>query len=406
MKIKFVKTEKCKKPTVWAYLALLLIIMIAGYYWFTHVYRFLTIKEEVPAKTMVIEGWVRDYVLDEAMQYYKSHHFENMIVTGIPVTFRRLYANYDNTAELAEAYLKGHGFEDTIYKAVVPSGVIIDRTFNTAIATKLLFEQNPGWEKNLLIYSEGVHARRTKRMFDLVFDKNYRLGIIAAKEKVFDEAHFWRTSKGFRTVSNEFVAWIWTRLFFHPDVEKEEQRFKNLAYIDTVIREREAKDREFADTATSPLEKEDLKTFKGIPWYPVDPDWRIPAKVVVDTSGPVFEMATNTSRKPKYRKYAILSFKVADTVCTLTVFQNMEHIHHPEYGKYLFVPFRDKTNGKTTYAAGRYLDIYIPESDSILLDFNRAYNPYCAYAHRWSCPLVPFENDLPVHIFAGEKKYK
>jgi uncharacterized protein (DUF1684 family) len=81
-------------------------------------------------------------------------------------------------------------------------------------------------------------------------------------------------------------------------------------------------------------------------------------------------------------------------------------MHDREYGNLLFLPFRDKTNGKTTYGAGRYLDISFPASDSIYLDFNKAYNPYCAYDDRWSCPLVPFENHLEVSILAGEKKYR
>ena len=86
--------------------------------------------------------------------------------------------------------------------------------------------------------------------------------------------------------------------------------------------------------------------------------------------------------------------------------QNMAFIDHPEYGNYLFIPFKDRTNTITTYGSGRYIDIDIPEESIVIIDFNEAYNPYCAYYDRWSCPLVPFENHLDIHIYAGEKKYK
>jgi len=73
---------------------------------------------------------------------------------------------------------------------------------------------------------------------------------------------------------------------------------------------------------------------------------------------------------------------------------------------YLFLRFIDKTNDETTYSGGRYLDIRIPEGDSIILDFNKAYNPYCAYNNAFSCPIPPSENNLPVSILAGVKVYK
>ena len=75
----------------------------------------------------------------------------------------------------------------------------------------------------------------------------------------------------------------------------------------------------------------------------------------------------------------------------------------PGYENSLFVPFTDLTNGKETYGGGRYMDVEIPEGDSIVLDFNKAYNPYCAYSTNYSCPIPPKENDLPISINAGLK---
>ena len=141
-------------------------------------------------------------------------------------------------------------------------------------------------------------------------------------------------------------------------------------------------------------------------YFDADPVYRVKSVFTVDTSTAVFKMPTNTERAPNYRIYGYLDFSINDMACRLTVYQNMDYVNDPEDGKYLFVPFSDKTNGNESYGAGRYIDMLIPDKSDVILDFNEAYNPYCAYSDRWSCPLVPFENYLEVRIPAGEKKYK
>jgi uncharacterized protein (DUF1684 family) len=75
------------------------------------------------------------------------------------------------------------------------------------------------------------------------------------------------------------------------------------------------------------------------------------------------------------------------------------------YVDYLFLPFSDATNGNETYSGGRYIDLRIPTSDSVLIDFNKAYNPYCAYNPKYSCPIVPKQNRLPIPVRAGVKAF-
>ncbi|MBU1369169.1 MAG: DUF1684 domain-containing protein, partial [Bacteroidetes bacterium] len=120
---------------------------------------------------------------------------------------------------------------------------------------------------------------------------------------------------------------------------------------------------------------------------------------------PSFRMATTTDRMPEYRKYGTLQFSKADTLLTLTAYQNLDMLKKNSTYKGLFIPFKDKTNGKLTYGGGRYLDVDIPENQTLTIDFNRAYNPYCAYDSKWSCPIPPYENHLQVSILAGEKKF-
>jgi uncharacterized protein (DUF1684 family) len=179
-------------------------------------------------------------------------------------------------------------------------------------------------------------------------------------------------------------------------------------YTVALVRERIKKDADLIDSAVSRFNREERTQFseKGLQYFDPDKQYRVIAEFATDTSTPVFQMPTTTERAPNYRIYGYLHFIIKDTLCKLTAYQNMDFKNSPDYDNTLFVPFMDNTNGLYTYGGGRYLDITIPESDTTILDFNRAYNPYCAYAARWSCPLVPFENDLNVSIIAGEKSYK
>jgi uncharacterized protein (DUF1684 family) len=180
------------------------------------------------------------------------------------------------------------------------------------------------------------------------------------------------------------------------------------AYRLRIIAERESKTSEFTDSAVSRFNAEERKSFElhGPQYYPPDLTYRVKADFTVDTSYPVFQMPTTTERKPNYRIYGYLDFTLKDTTCRLVAFQNYDLRNHPEHGHYLFIPFMDNTNEFGTYGGGRYIDLEIPEGKTTDLDFNQAYNPYCAYSSRWSCPLVPGVNTLNVAVMAGEKKYK
>jgi uncharacterized protein (DUF1684 family) len=113
-------------------------------------------------------------------------------------------------------------------------------------------------------------------------------------------------------------------------------------------------------------------------------------------------MKTTGVREPEYRKYGEVHFVLQGQQLRLNVYQSLDLVHTPGYEDYLFIPFTDLTNGHETYGGGRYLDFRIPKAASVWLDFNRAYNPYCAYTSgKYSCPVPPPENRLPVAVRAG-----
>src|SRR5262249_11525426 len=118
---------------------------------------------------------------------------------------------------------------------------------------------------------------------------------------------------------------------------------------------------------------------------------------------PFFDMKTTTSRMAKNRVFGKVTFTLSGKQFVIPVYQTFDLMNNPEYATYLFFPFTDATNGKGTYDGGRYIDLRIPAGDELILDFNQAYSPYCAYSDRFSCPLVPAENHLDIPVPVGVK---
>ncbi len=163
---------------------------------------------------------------------------------------------------------------------------------------------------------------------------------------------------------------------------------------------------EYANPKTSPLEKEDLKTFKALDFYPIDMQYCVTAKFKRTPNEKPFYMATTTGKKARYVKYGELTFAMGGKQHKLDIYQSPDLMKIEGYKDYLFLPFMDTTNGEGTYGGGRYIDMRIPAGDTMQIDFNKAYNPYCAYNHGYSCPIPPSQNSLNIAVKAGVKEYK
>ncbi len=162
---------------------------------------------------------------------------------------------------------------------------------------------------------------------------------------------------------------------------------------------------EYKDASTSPLKEKDRSTFKGLDFFKFDSTYVVTATLKRTPNTEWFKMKTTTSRESEERIFGILTFQLKGKTFSLNVYQGKELMKDEDYKDYLFLPFLDNTNGDTTYGGGRYIDLRIPEGDTIKIDFNKAYNPYCAYNARYSCPIVPRENYLDTNIEAGVKKF-
>ena len=163
---------------------------------------------------------------------------------------------------------------------------------------------------------------------------------------------------------------------------------------------------EFKDATTSPLKDKDRKHFNGLDFFKFDSSFIVKATLKRTPESQFFSMKTTTSRVSKERVFGVLSFNINGQVFNLNAYQGEDLMKTEGYKDYLFLPFLDHTNGDTSYGGGRYIDLRIPEEDTIEIDFNTAYNPYCAYDEKYSCPIVPRQNYLPIEIRAGVKAFK
>lgn len=180
------------------------------------------------------------------------------------------------------------------------------------------------------------------------------------------------------------------------------------SYAKRIEAERAQTDSIFRVPNKSPLDSENVSKFSGLEYFPLDSSFRVTAKLYRNKKRPKFEMPTSTDRLPVYRRHGKLIFQLSNTQCTLQVYQNVRLSKKDGYQDYLFVPFTDLTSGAESYGGGRYLDLRLNpklKEVEIIIDFNLAYNPYCAYGSRWSCPIPPKENDLPVRVEAGVRAF-
>ncbi|ASS48670.1 MAG: hypothetical protein A3D31_07045 [Candidatus Fluviicola riflensis] len=148
------------------------------------------------------------------------------------------------------------------------------------------------------------------------------------------------------------------------------------------------------------LDSTERAGFKGICYFPIDTNYVVDA-TFIRKKGKKFVMPMTTERTVYYRQYGVLQFRIHDTLCELTVYENLG-LKGKEYENYLFLPFRDGTTALSTYGGGRYVDLEKQSGTDWEIDFNRAYHPYCVYSHRYSCPIPPKENTVLPFVTAGE----
>ena len=158
----------------------------------------------------------------------------------------------------------------------------------------------------------------------------------------------------------------------------------------------------YTNKKETPLRGDNYTKFTKHPFFPVDLKYRIKAQFTRTENSVPFDLMTSSGETKPYRAFGNATFAQNGVTYILNIYQSLDLVKTRGYEDYLFLPFRDETNGKETYGGGKYIDLRIPDGNEIVIDFNQSYQPYCAYnAYDYSCPIVPEENFLPLRIEAG-----
>ncbi len=171
------------------------------------------------------------------------------------------------------------------------------------------------------------------------------------------------------------------------------------AYLREVAEARAAKDQMFREDPETPVPADKRATLLPLKYFAVDPALSVPASLKLSEERPVFEMPTSTGTIRRMQLVGSLQFSLQGQPMSLGAFVEEGTTQITS----LFVPFADLTTGKETYPAGRYMDLEPTSTGYYMVDFNRAYNPYCAYSAAYECPYPPPSNRLKIAINAGEK---
>lgn len=176
------------------------------------------------------------------------------------------------------------------------------------------------------------------------------------------------------------------------------------SYTKGLAHHREEYKTEFINDPRSPL---DSTAIDSLDFWPAEPKARVKAKFVATPQAEPFEMPTYSGVTRTYRQWGTATCVWEGKEVSLALYENMTLRSNPIYKDYLFLPFKDETNGVTTYGGGRYLNMSKADTEdgNIVIDFNTCYNPWCAYSDGFNCPIPPVVNHLSFEVKAGEKKY-
>ncbi|MEO6133284.1 MAG: DUF1684 domain-containing protein [Saprospiraceae bacterium] len=163
--------------------------------------------------------------------------------------------------------------------------------------------------------------------------------------------------------------------------------------------------KEFLNDPRSPLKEAD---FDKLDFYPPVRNAIVTATFRTAINTQPFDMPTYSGLTRKYRKWGEATFEWGHQTATLSIYENLSLAGNADFADYLFLPFKDETNGITTYGGGRYINMSKKDTEdgTITIDFNKCYNPYCAYSDGFNCPIPPRENNLTFQVQAGEKNFK
>lgn len=208
------KSRFCLTKRDWA----LLIISIAGliFGFVSGIHPFLAIDKPIDSKILVVEGWLPDYALEQAVNEFDENNYHLLITTGGPLLKGYHLSHYKTEAEIGAAIIKKFGFDEEKIIAVPAPYIIKDRTYTPACALKKWISNSNQNIKAINLLSLGAHSRRSWILFQKALGDSIAVGIISTENLSYNPEHWWKSSDGVRTVLSEMIAYIYARFFFHP----------------------------------------------------------------------------------------------------------------------------------------------------------------------------------------------
>jgi hypothetical protein len=202
-------------PTIWGWLALLLVGVAAIMIVARNLHSFLAQNQPVGSRILVVEGWMNPEGLDQAVAAFRSGSYERIVTTGGPIE-SWLESRQTTFAELAADYLKRHGLPDASVTAVPTPLSVEDRTFRSAVSVREWTMRSGLTLDGLDVFSSGTHARRSRLLYQLAFGPNVKVGVFAARSSDYDADGWWRTSTGARDILDQAIGLLWVKCFFWP----------------------------------------------------------------------------------------------------------------------------------------------------------------------------------------------
>lgn len=206
----------CPVPTWRGWLLFFLVVTPVALFGVNHVHSFLAVNDPLEGGILVIEGWSPDYAFADAITEFKRHSFDKLYVVGGPIERGVPLSEYRTYAELGSAMLLRMGMKPESVLAVPAKRVRKDRTYASALALSDLLRNENRNPKVINLISTGLHARRSRLMFQKAFGSGTKIGIIAMQDQNYNPARWWEYSQGVRSVIDELLAYIYARLFFSP----------------------------------------------------------------------------------------------------------------------------------------------------------------------------------------------
>jgi hypothetical protein len=216
---KFVRRRTCLVPTWRGSLVLLLAGGLLLWVLVRGAHPFLALQAPIPGGVLAVEGWAPDYALAETLAEFKRNSYQKLYVTGGPLDQGAPLSEYRTCAELGAAILVRMGLDSNVVQAVPAPAVRQDRTYASAVALRRWLQEHQVKATNVNVISVGPHARRTRLLFEKALGPEATVGILAVEERDYDPQRWWKSSAGFRTVTDELIAYAYARWLFRPAPE-------------------------------------------------------------------------------------------------------------------------------------------------------------------------------------------